>query len=1183
MIRFFDLMRLKHIKLAGFKSFVDPTKVPFEQQMTAIVGPNGCGKSNIIDAVRWVLGESSAKNLRGEAMTDVIFNGAASRKPIGQASVELVFDNTQGRIQGNMADRTEVSVRRVVNRESTNTYFLNGTKCRRRDITDIFLGTGLGPRSYAIIEQGTISRLIESKPQELRIFIEEAAGISKYKERRKETETRIRHTRENLARLNDIRLELDLQIDKLHQQAQAAKRFRTLKQQERKYKAELAVLRWQKFDQQRQQHQTRIVALENKVASQNAEQSQNDVVIIELKATMNACNDNNQTLHQQKLNVTQDIARAEQQVKYLKEQSDKTQTDNELTQQQLLNAQQLILAEQEQLTLCNTQLNEQQPELQTIEAALEACQSELTQHQAQLKELQSQWQQEQKKRNANQQQKQTLHANITQQETIIEQVKQQVTNLREQIALQPLLENGGEQALQQQKNNVVAALSKLKNLHNELAEKETKLQKTSVDLNQQLAVISAQLTVKNQKITELQVKLSDKSPWSEKQATWFNQQNMTDFVTLQSQLDVEEGWEQATEVVLSHWLAGHVVNGLPNADAEGNLSAENLCFIYQSIEQAIDQSSEQDNANNGHSEPVIKTNTLASKVSGVNVLTTYFNGILLAENYLEAKQKLSSLASHESVICPDGTWLHHHMLTKGKLEQGYDYISLQRQLDTEQLALEQLINSQQSIEHQQKQITEKLALLTLEKNANSENVTLQQTKLNECDNAISLKAQANQQQQSQQNKLTQEVEALLKSELSAKQKLTEFQRQLTQVFDNTAPSVDDFSQQQTELQQRIEVIQARSQTLHQSRHQLSLVVEQLKSQRLQREQSIRSNQENVNLLTQRLTSNSQVFTDNSQPIQEFELQLPQWLDNLTAINEKLQFNQKTLNDSQTRLAELEIQQKTSQNKISGLNEQLARLQLDSEGFKLRAESALEVLAELQQSIDNVVEAMPENAKESIWQAHLIKLAKDIQMLGAINLAAIEEYETQFERKSYLDQQDQDLNNAITTLEAAIAKIDKESRHKFKLTFDQVNKDLQVLFPKVFGGGQAYLTLTGEDLLETGVTIMARPPGKKNSTIHLLSGGEKALTALSLVFAIFRLNPAPFCLLDEVDAPLDDANVSRFCNLVREMSQTVQFIYISHNKIAMEMASHLTGVTMFEPGVSRMVAVDIDEAIAMAEV
>ena len=1166
-------MRLKHIKLAGFKSFVDPTTVPFEQQMTAIVGPNGCGKSNIIDAVRWVLGESSAKNLRGDAMTDVIFNGAATRKPIGQASVELVFDNTQGRIQGNMADRSQVSVRRVVNREGINSYFLNGTKCRRRDITDIFLGTGLGPRSYAIIEQGTISRLIESKPQELRVFIEEAAGISKYKERRKETENRIRHTRENLARLSDIRLELDVQIDKLHQQAEAAKRFRALKQQERKYKAELAVLRWQKFDQQRQQHQTRILALENKIESQNTQLSQNDLVIIELKETLLRCNDNNQTWQQEKLNLTQDIARAEQQVKHLKEQTEKTQSDNELTQQQLLNAQQLILAEQEQLQLGDQQLNEQQPQLQKVEAELARCQAELKQQQIAQKQLQSQWQQQQQQRTDLQQKKQTVQANITQQQTIIEQVKQQVIKLREQVSLLPLTDVLVEQQLQQQKATELSALKQIQAQLTLLASQESHLQLQSQELHQQLAVVTGQSTVKIQVIDERQKKLADKSPWSEKQAKWLSTQGINDIVSLQSQLTVAKGWELAVEVALSHWLAGHVLSTLPEADTDGSLSADNLCFVYQTAESTA-----------AHDNIVAtKAKTLASKVTGVATLNSYFNRILIAETYQQAKRQLATLADGESIICPDGTWLSHHRLIKGKLEQGYDYISLQRELENEQAALLQLQQQQQKLEQQQDNYNQQLKSIVIEKKAQSERLALQQEKLNTLEKTISSGEQDKLYQQAQHKKLTAEIAELLESEQFAKEKLTAFESQLTPLLDDSEYDLEGFSQQQTLLQQSIEEIQSRSQDLHQQRHQLSLVVEQLKSQRLQHEQSIRANQENINLLTQRLSNNSQVFSDNSKPLQAFEQQLPQWLDNLSAINEKLHVNQKTLNDSQTRLAEVELSQKTSQNKIAVLNEQLARLQLDSEGFKLRAESALEVLAELKQSIDDVIAAMPDNAKEAFWQAHLVKLAKDIQLLGAINLAAIEEYETQFERKSYLDQQDQDLNNAITTLEAAIAKIDKESRHKFKLTFDQVNKDLQRLFPKVFGGGQAYLSLTGEDLLETGVTIMARPPGKKNSTIHLLSGGEKALTALSLVFAIFRLNPAPFCLLDEVDAPLDDANVSRFCNLVREMSQTVQFIYISHNKIAMEMASHLTGVTMFEPGVSRMVAVDIDEAIAMAEV
>ena len=532
-------------------------------------------------------------------------------------------------------------------------------------------------------------------------------------------------------------------------------------------------------------------------------------------------------------------------------------------------------------------------------------------------------------------------------------------------------------------------------------------------------MLAGQHIVKSQVIEELQIKLADKSPWSEKQAAWFTKQSITDVMTLQERLNVAHGWELAVEVVLSHWLAGHVIESLPSADANGDLSADNLCFVYQYLENCTDK-----NKTQREDLSAIKPNSLASKVSGVAVLNNYFNAIILADNYLEAKQHLARLASNESIICPDGTWLHHHRLTKGKLEQGYDYISLQRQLTSEEQSLEQLLKTKQNIEQLQSKSNEQQAFLAEDKSRLNQNIVLQQAKLNDIDKDISLQAQASQHQKSQHKKLTEQIDELLESKRIANQKLVDFQGQLTLEPEGEEDSSDDFSHQQALLQQAIEEIQTRSQDLHQQRHQSSVVVEQLKSQRMQREQSIRSNQENINLLTQRLSSNSQVFTDNSQPIQAFEQQLPEWLDNLTAINDKLHFNQTALNDSQTRLAELEVQQKSSQHKVSTLNEQLARLQLDSEGFKLRAESALEVLAELNQNIEHVLKTMPENAKESLWQAHLIKLAKDIQLLGAINLAAIEEYESQFERKSYLDQQDQDLNNAISTLESAIAKIDK---------------------------------------------------------------------------------------------------------------------------------------------------------------
>jgi len=385
------------------------------------------------------------------------------------------------------------------------------------------------------------------------------------------------------------------------------------------------------------------------------------------------------------------------------------------------------------------------------------------------------------------------------------------------------------------------------------------------------------------------------------------------------------------------------------------------------------------------------------------------------------------------------------------------------------------------------------------------------------------------------------------------------------------------------MQLTVDAQQAKLQQLTQEKHQHQLSLEKVKNDHQQCQQNVVRFQESIQHLTQQQQLSSQLFDDNVKPLEEDKHQLQQWLVAMSDVNEKLTLIQQQQADSQAVIESVEQKQQQTIKEINQLKEQLNKVHLDGESYRLKAEAALEQLVELGQDVKNVQQNMPVNAKESQWQAQLIKLTKDISLLGAINLAAIDEYETQLTRKNYLDQQDLDLTTAISTLESAIAKIDKESRHKFKMTFDQVNKDLQALFPKVFGGGRAYLALTGDDMLDAGVTIMAQPPGKKNSTIHLLSGGEKALTALSLVFAIFRLNPAPFCMLDEVDAPLDDANVSRFCNLVREMSQTVQFVYISHNKIAMEMASHLTGVTMFEPGVSRMVSVDIDEAIAMAEV
>jgi chromosome segregation protein len=1163
-------MRLKHIKLAGFKSFVDPTKVPFEQQMTAIVGPNGCGKSNIIDAVRWVLGESSAKNLRGDAMTDVIFNGAASRKPIGQASVELLFDNADGRIQGSMADRSQVSIRRVINRDSQNTYYLNGTKCRRRDITDIFLGTGLGPRSYAIIEQGTISKLIESKPQELRVFIEEAAGISKYKERRRDTENRIRHTRENLERLNDIRLELGLQIDKLHQQAEAAKRFKTLKTKERKYRAELAALKWQKFDQQANEQKLKVSEYQTEIEALVVQQKQIEIKLFNAKQQITVGGESGGELHQQKLLLSNNIARSEQNIKHLKQQKQKAQHDNTVTQQQLINAQKVILAEQEKLQQSTLKLTQHQPELEITE-------QQLIESQEILDGLIDQ------QRNEHQQSQalQVQHKNSNEQRSTVNQKISQIAAQHSQqqqreIALKQLLSNASVNENVESTENISALNVKLQAQENQQQFLEQKIVESEQQqtihaekisqLSQQQAQNKGEISALTQSLKQLNQQ-NQQADWSLAQKEWLSSQGEESLGIVHQSLKVEAGWQASVEQVLQHCLQGEMVEQFPE-----QLNITPLFLVPAGKNSTAKEIT-----------IVAKSGSLAEKVAGLPAITLLLNNIILAENYQQAQALLPSLPTEHSIICQDGTWLSHSFLRKGSIDNYSAVLQLAENISVTELKLSQL---QLSISD----IQEKETLLVSDKNQlDSQNSTLkkdlqqvskQQQVLQQ---KIALAQQAQQQRDKQIALYQQELSELSACFIKNKDALLTQESLLKKLPKHDPQQLIDLSIAQESLQNKIQHSQGQIQQFHQNKHQQALVIEKLSHEQTQGQLSLVRAQESIQQLTQQQKVHQKVIEDSTLPLQTDEQRLQAWLIDISKLDEKISKLLHDTTDIQALIAEAELNAKQILKQISNKTGEINAVHLSAESYRLRADAALEQLKEMQQNIKTVQESMPEQAKEGLWQAHIINLGKDINRLGAINLAAINEYQTQLERKTYLDQQDEDLNQAINTLELAIAKIDKESRHKFKETFEKINNDLKALFPKVFGGGSAYLALTDDDMLETGVTIMARPPGKKNSTIHLLSGGEKALTALSLVFAIFRLNPAPFCMLDEVDAPLDDANVSRFCNLVREMSQTVQFIYISHNKIAMEMASQLTGVTMFEPGVSRMVAVDIDEAIAMAEV
>ncbi|GIU51338.1 chromosome segregation protein SMC [Shewanella sp. KT0246] len=1143
-------MRLKQIKLAGFKSFVDPTKIPFNHPLTAIIGPNGCGKSNVIDAVRWVLGESSAKNLRGDSMMDVIFNGSSARKPVSVASIELSFENLDGRLSGQYASYQEISVKRQVSREGDSNYYLNGQKCRRKDITDLFMGTGLGPRSYAIIEQGTISRLIESKPQELRVFIEEAAGISRYKERRRETENRIRHTRENLERLSDIRLELGSQLEKLDQQAQAAKQYRELKQQDRNLHAQLLVMRYQELQSQTDGLAKEMQQLDVSIAAANADGESTELTLTQLKAQLADLSDSEQSLVAEFYQAGTEIAKLEQQLKHQQQQD--SQLEKQL--QDLLSQQQTATEELQALSLQEKQLNTDviglkpnlqfgEAELQTIDEQLhdvEERASDLQQHlsllsdsvsNAKMEAALTQNKLQHQQLTLTQQQQQLIELKAEQQRNIDENSQAELTQLDAQI-------NAFTQQLEVE-DEVKHQLSE------DLDERQANLQQLS-DQYQQNKQHLTSLTARHDLIDQW---LSNNEP-DDNQALW-------------QVVEVTPGWEQAVELVLQGVLntAVHPTN-------------------IDDVEQALGFTFNPDagTANEQFSAPVN--------------LTPWLNKVTWAEDVVQAKHLLATSALMDEatlIASKDGYLLGHGFViskTEGKqselaLKNERQQLSLQieqlqAQLLKEQIAVSELTQQVADVHGQMSASQAKCHQLQLDcskLDAQSQSLLKQQqdnqrrrASLDEqvanCENQIGLGVL-------QVELLTAEAEQLK----SLHQQQMSEQQQANQGWQTASNQLREYKTKRS--QQDREVVQLRHQ-LQQLQTQAAVTQAQLSKQQQQCDALV----EQISSL--RLSQQQSNESLGDKQLEQLQQQLAQQLD-------VQQLKQQLLNSNRTQQAELQSRldsavliQKQQLGGLQNLTQSLSGLKLRREGLKGQANGQYQLLEEQQINIQAVLKQIPEDAKVSIWQKNLDKVRARISHLGAINLAAIEEFEQQSERKAYLDNQDDDLNKGLATLEEAIRKIDKETRSRFKTTYDAVNADLSKLFPKVFGGGKAYLALTDDDLLETGVTIMAQPPGKKNSTIHLLSGGEKALTALSLVFAIFRLNPAPFCMLDEVDAPLDDANVERFCRLLKEMSQSVQFVYISHNKITMEMADQLIGVTMHEPGVSRIVAVDIDEAVALAD-
>ena len=1170
-------MRLKSIKLAGFKSFVDPTTLNLPTNLTCVVGPNGCGKSNTIDAVRWVMGESSAKHLRGESSTDVIFNGSSTRKPVSKASIELIFDNSSGKLGGQYGAFTEISVRREVNREAQSNYFLNGSRCRKRDITDIFLGTGLGPRSYAIIEQGMIARFIEAKPDELRVFIEEAAGISKYKERRRETEIRMRHTNENLDRLNDLRDEVDTQLKKLKRQAEVAERYKEFQGQKRQVEMELAALRWQELEDQGSSVDTAAAqladGLRDSEAGQNAMVSKLDQGRVEQQAAQDSFND----VQGRYYAIGADVARLEQSLKHGRELRERQKAELSSMRDQQSSLQSQITADETSLLETRELLKQLAEQSAEARETANLSQQSLDEAEDAEREMQQRWDDT------------SARASVAQRETDIEQTRlenledrqrrgreraQKIDEDLKRQEISPLLQQLAEQGsafelAEQQAEAAVELAEEKRGAVTELRERERNLQ---AELHQQ----RGEMQQLGGRITSLETLKQAALRDSGKAVTqWLQNQGMQNLPTVGERLQVTNGWELAVEAVLGHWLQGRVGAGVGDAAGWPEFPDGQVALFDAEVAQIS-----------------ASDNSLASQVSGLDGLQPWLAKVRCADSLAEALTNRSQLAADERFVTKQGVQLGPNWICSApggsKAGSALERERELRELTQRREELEQLLESSEA---KSAQLREQLNGSQLEARSAEQAQQEAQRGLQELRGQLDRLRSRHEQMEQRKAQLEEELQAITEqseedqaTEKSTRGKLEAALEILTVANEERAGLEQQRMQSRDAVQQsRIKVREQRS-----AAEQLNAKLEAQRATERSLATSMERQKAQLSTFDERQVMLMEAVENADEPIALQQEELAVIVEQRLGIDSELAEARNRLAGFDNTLREYEQQRAQHELKGREIREKLEQARLGLRETRVRQQGYLDKLRERELEPEQVLEKLSAKLEEAElppaqineWQQRLEQLEQRIARLGTVNLAAIEEYETTAERQNYLNSQHADLTEALEILTSAISKIDRETRARFSETFNLINDHLKQMFPRLFGGGAAWLEMTGDDVLDTGVTIMARPPGKRNSTIHLLSGGEKALTAVAMVFSIFQLNPAPFCMLDEVDAPLDDANVGRFSKLVEEMSAQLQFVYISHNKVAMEMANSLLGVTMQEPGVSRLVSVDVEEAVQM---
>ncbi len=1167
-------MRLTSIKLSGFKSFVDPTNFQVPGQLVGVVGPNGCGKSNIIDAVRWVLGESKASELRGESMQDVIFNGSTHRKPAGRSSVELVFDNGDGKASGQWGQYAEIAVKRTLTRDGTSTYYINNQAVRRRDIQDIFLGTGLGPRAYAIIGQGMISRIIESRPEELRVFLEEAAGVSKYKERRRETENRLHDTRENLLRVEDILRELNANLEKLQAQAAVATKFHTLQSEQDEKQKLLWLLRKNEAAGEQAKFLRDIEQAQTDLEEQTATLRHVETDLEHRRQSHYAAGDRMHQAQGHLYQTNSEIGSLEAQIKFVIESRNRLQS--QLT---ALTAQRDQWQRQGQLN--QEELSEAEFRLEELTARVEQSQETAQQHNDRLPALEQTWREAQLK--------------TTESRGKIMQVQQQIEleSAHQRNASNILQSLGGRrERLSQEKNGLnLPDSTHLSNLKIELEEKQLALeeathlleaaQEQQPQLEEERRSTQAQVNTESANNAQLEARLNALKQLQENVQTqgkvqpWLKKHELDQLPRLWQKLNIEQGWETALESILRERTAALEVSNIDWAQAFfGDLPPAKLALFTPN---AVAESAASD-------APVglkpflglLKLNDPGLRA----LLQDWLHNVFVAEDIATAFAERTKLPPGAYFVSKQG-----HVIGKASVRF---YAA-----DAEQ---DGMLARQQEIDNLTKQLRVQQMLAD---EAKSRSIRAEA--------ALSNGMRQLQDLRQRSSTLTQAVHGLQIEVV----KLSEVQERFNQRSMQIASDLAEISGQEVEQQQikmeseekfeQLDAELAELQGSHEDSQTDYLLKEQQLSDARQRlremergaqdatylEKSQRSKIDELkrNIATAR-EQTAQLFSSMEQGHLELEslddqaaqAGLQSLLDRRTDQERALADARHELDQITQQLRHSEEARLQAERNLQPQRDKIMDLQLKEQAARLNQEQYAQQLIEAVADEAALSEKLHADLRPSYLQGEVTRLNNAIVALGAVNLAALEELAQASERKNFLDAQNADLTEAINTLQDAIHKIDKETRALLQDTFDKVNGHFAELFPILFGGGQAKLIMTGDEILDSGVQVMAQPPGKKNATIHLLSGGEKALTATALVFSMFQLNPAPFCLLDEVDAPLDDANTERFCNMVKRMSANTQFLFISHNKIAMEMAQQLIGVTMQEQGVSRIVAVDMESAV-----